>query len=110
MLRRFRIINHGDRAAKARDDLLDGGEREIFIVLQIQLAAPSIKQLYGSCPGRDLRIEIGNRCLRDTMEKLAEGFGLMVEKTLDRGETFLSLAFHHVTGKSPRRTRKTQNR
>src|SRR5260370_2122464 len=43
------------------------------------------------------------------MEQFAEGFRLMEEETLDRGESFLRFAFDHVTGKSPRSTRKTQN-
>jgi len=43
------------------------------------------------------------------MEQLVERFRLVVEETLDRGESFLGLAFHHVAGKSPRSTRETQN-
>src|SRR2546430_1741354 len=104
MLCRFGVINHGDRAAEARDDLLDGGEREVFVVLQIQFAAPGIEQLDCRCPCRDLRLQIGNRCLSDAMEQLAEGFRLVVEETLYGGESFLGLAFHHVAGKSPRRS------
>src|ERR1700674_550731 len=110
MLRRLCVINHGDRAAEARDDLLDGGEREVFVVLQIQFAAPGIKQLDSRCPCRDLRLQIRKGCLSDAMEQLVEGFRFMVEETLDCGETLLGLAFHHVAGKSPRSTRKAQNR
>src|SRR5947207_852268 len=109
MLRRFCVINHGDRAAEARDDLLDGRESEVLVVLQIQFATPGIEQLDCRCPCRDLRLQIGYRCLSDAMQQLAEGFGLVVEETFYRGESFLGLAFHHVTGKSPRGPRKTQN-
>src|SRR5260370_11958520 len=43
------------------------------------------------------------------MEQLAECFRVMIEEALDRCESFLGLAFHHVTGKGPRSTGKTQN-
>src|SRR5260370_36095963 len=33
----------------------------------------------------------------------------MIKETFDCGESFLGLAFDHVTGKSPRGTGKTQN-
>src|SRR2546429_4697194 len=94
MLRRFGVINHGDRAAEARDDLLDGRESEVLVVLQIQFATPGIEQLDCRCPCRDLRLQIGYRCLSDAMQQLAEGFGLVVEETFYRGASFLGLAFH----------------
>src|SRR5260370_14467538 len=43
------------------------------------------------------------------MEQLAEELRLVVEETLDRRESFLGFAFHHVAGKCPRSARKTQN-
>src|SRR5437899_11835442 len=43
------------------------------------------------------------------MEECAEDFRLVVEETLDRGESFFGLAFHHVAGKCPRSTGKTQD-
>src|SRR6266849_9744609 len=43
------------------------------------------------------------------MEECAEDLWLVVEETLDGGESFLSLAFHHITGKGPRSTGKAQD-
>src|SRR6266704_1280539 len=109
MLLCFRVINHRYCAAETRNDLLHSGEREVLVVLQIQFAAPGIKQLHGGCPRRDLRLEIEDRGLSDAMKQPAEDFRLAIEETLDGGETFVGLAFHYVTGESPRSTCKAQN-
>src|SRR5260370_36685235 len=43
------------------------------------------------------------------MEECAEDLRLVVEETLDGGESFLGLAFYHVAGKCPRSTGKAQD-
>src|SRR5260370_8312994 len=109
MLWRVRGRERGRRGSEGRDALRNGGEREVFVVGQIQFAAPSIKQLYGGCPCRDLCLQIGNRCLSDTVAQFAKGFWLMVEENLYQGKYFLGFAFHHVAGKCPPITPQTQN-
>src|SRR5260370_23542471 len=103
------VIKHGNRAAQTGNDLLHSGEREVLVVLKIQFAAPGIEQLGGGCSRQDLRLEIGYCGLSDAMEQPTKDFRLAIEETLDGGETFVGLAFHHVTGKSPRSTCKAQN-
>src|SRR5437016_3290708 len=43
------------------------------------------------------------------MEEIAKGSWLVEEETLYCSKSFLGLAFHHITSKSPWGTRKTQN-
>src|SRR6266404_4505234 len=109
MLGGFGVINHGDRTAEAGDDFLDRREGELFVVVQIQFAAPGIEQLNGGGSGGNLRFEIGNRCLSNAMKQQVEGFGLAVEKTFDGGKTFLGFAFYHVGGESPGSTGEAQH-
>src|SRR5216683_3008512 len=109
MLGGLGVINHGDQAAETGDDLLDGGEREFFVVWEIQLATPGVEELHGGGASCDLCFQIGNGGLSDAMEECAEELRLVVEETLDGGESFLSLAFHHITGKGPRSTGKAQD-
>src|SRR5260370_18332728 len=75
----------------------------------MKFADTGLKQVHGGCPRRDLRLEIGDRGLSDAMEQPAEDFRLAIEETLGGRETFVGLAFHHVTGKSPRSTCKAQD-
>src|SRR5260370_35967175 len=99
----------GDQAAETGDDLLDRGEREFFVVWEIQLATPGVEELHGGGSSSDLCFQIGNGGLSDAMEECAEDLRLVVEETLDGGESFLGLAFYHVAGKCPRSTGKAQD-
>ena len=56
----------------------------------------------------NLCFEVGNRGLRDAMEQLAENSRLVIEKTLNGGESS-RFSFDHVTCKSPGGTGKAQH-
>src|SRR5580704_6063194 len=109
MLRRLRVIDDWNRGAKSRDDFLHGGQREFSIVLQTQLATPSVEQLNGGGACGDLRLEIGNRRLGDALEQGAKRLWLVIQKTFDCREAFLCFAFHHITREGPGGGGKAQN-
>src|SRR6267378_1731849 len=84
-------------------------ERKCFVVWEIQLTTPGVEELHGGGSSCDLCFQIGNGGLSDAMEECAEDLRLVVEETLDGCESFLSLAFHHITAKRPRSTGKAQD-
>src|SRR5260370_38514872 len=99
----------GKRTAEAGDDLLDGGECEFFVVWEITLATRGVEELHGGGSSCDLCFQIGNGGLSDAMEECAEDLRLVVEETLDGGESFLGFALYHVAGQCPRGTGKSQD-
>ena len=60
MMRGFRVINDGSLGGCGREggnDLLRGGEGEIFVVAQGEFAAPRVEELDGGGSGGDLRFQ-----------------------------------------------------
>lgn len=109
MVRGLCVINHGDGVAEARDDLLNGGQNEFGVVVEIEFTAPGVEELDGSDTSGDLAFEIENCSFGDFLQEFAKDFGLGVEKIFYGGEAFLGAAFDHVTGESPGRSGKTEN-
>src|ERR1700676_5099976 len=110
MIGSLSVVNDRNFASDPGDHLLNGREREIFVVVQVELSAPSIKQLYGAGPRVDLRAQIRSCGLRDVAQKVLEGLWLMVKKALHRREAFLGFSFDHIAGQRPRSRRKAQAR
>ena len=102
VVRGFGVINDWNGVAKTGDDILNSGEDELGVFVEIEFAAPGVEKLYRGSAGVDLALEVGKGGLGDAVEKLAEDFGLVVEKAFDRGKAFFGAAFDHIAGEGPR--------
>lgn len=109
-MRSLGVINDRHRIAETRDDSLDGGQNELGVVVEIEFATPSVEELNGRDSGGDLAFEIENGGVGDFVEKFAKDFRLGVEEILYSRKPFFGAAFDHVTGQSPRRGSKAEDR
>src|SRR5260370_12498321 len=89
--------------AESGDNFLRGGQGEVFVVAERELAAPGVKQLHGGGPRGNLRFQIRNGSLGNAMQKLMQGSRFVIQQAFYARKAFARAAFNHITCQRPRR-------